>query len=146
MPSRVVAVVMVGGFALLSITSCEEQKENATAVNEAQAPADTQAVELSWVDEVTGETLFTVEDIVRFDWERQVFELERSRAMDLTARFRTYGQCRGFRVQDAQGIIYRGSFFSAASSMAYRGPTILMDGGALSLPHRRRLSSWRRFW
>jgi hypothetical protein len=82
--------------------------------------------EVRWVDSVTGRVLFTSEDIVRFDWDRQVFELKRQRAMDLLTL--DFGQCRSFEVKDKAGVIYRGMLFSSFSSQEYDGPTIRMDG------------------
>jgi hypothetical protein len=40
---------------------------------------------VEWVDQTSGRVLFTLADIVRFDWDRQVFELKHERAMDLMA-------------------------------------------------------------
>jgi len=87
-------------------------------------------VELSWVDEKTGKVLFTVADIVRFDWERQLFELERTCSMNLGAWLHTHmRQFRGFVVQDADGIIYHGRFYSNVSSVGYGGPAIYSEIG-----------------
>jgi len=87
-------------------------------------------VELSWVDEKTGEVLFTVADIVRFDWERQLFELEHTCSMNLSAWLHTHmRQFRGFVVQDAEGIIYHGRFYSPLSSVGYGGPAIYSEIG-----------------
>lgn len=80
---------------------------------------------LRWVDSKTGEVLWTVNDIVRFDWDNQVFELKREKAMDIMGL--NIGQCRGFKVEDADGLIYEGSFFNSFSSRGYNGPTILTD-------------------
>ena len=79
--------------------------------------------ELRWADEETGRTLFALEDIVRFDWERQLFELRRRRAMDLLGH--ACGQLsRPFTVRDGRGVVYRGTFMSPGSSMSFDGPTI----------------------
>jgi len=74
----------------------------------------------------SGDILFTAGDIVRFDWEQQLVELRRERAMDLMAALvpHTHLQ-RSFTVRDADGDIYSGRFFSPASSQSYDGPTIL---------------------
>ncbi|MHC4314879.1 MAG: HEAT repeat domain-containing protein, partial [Planctomycetota bacterium] len=82
------------------------------------------AAVLGWVDDETGQMLFTVRDIVRFDWEQQVFELSRRRAMDLLAN--QYGLSRPFRVYDSSGVIYRGTFVSSAASMTFDGPVIVV--------------------
>lgn len=85
--------------------------------------ADRAAVE--WVDAKTGKVLFSSRDIVRFDWDRQVFELTRERAMDLMSLPPTLR--RDFVVRDREGDIYRGCFMSALSSFSYDGPTISSD-------------------
>lgn len=78
-----------------------------------------------WVDDKTGRILFEVDDIVRFDWEKQIFELSRRRAMDLIAH--SIGLSHPFTVKDDKGIIYHGTFMSELSSMSYDGPTIIID-------------------
>lgn len=79
---------------------------------------------LRWEDE-TGKILFTAHDIVRFDWERQVFELKRESAMDLMAYLVPHRHLqRAFLVRDDEGEIYGGRFFSPTSSQSYDGPTI----------------------
>jgi hypothetical protein len=83
------------------------------------------AATLRWEDAEDGRLLFALEDVVRFDWDRQVFELKRERAMDLLAYMAPHRYLsRSFRVRDAQGPIYSGQFVSPVSSMTYRGPTI----------------------
>jgi len=82
------------------------------------------AAVLRWVDDETGQMLFTVRDIVRFDWEQQIFELSRRRAMDLLAN--QYGLSRPFRVYDSSGVIYRGTFVSSLASMTFDGPVIVV--------------------
>jgi hypothetical protein len=80
---------------------------------------------LLWADD-SGEILFTAAGIVRFDWERQVFELQRERALDLMAYLVPHRHLqREFSVRDSSGEIYSGRFFSLASSQTYDGPTIL---------------------
>ncbi len=85
--------------------------------------ADRAAVE--WVDVKTGKVLFSGRDIVCFDWDRQVFELTRERAMDLMSLPPMLQ--RDFVVRDREGEIYRGCFMSALSSSSYDGPTIGSD-------------------
>lgn len=90
---------------------------------------------LRWEADQTGAVLFTAADIVRFDWERQVFELKRERAMDLMAYLVPHRHLqRGFVVRDAAGVIYEGRFFSTASSQSYDGPTILSSMAELAPP------------
>jgi hypothetical protein len=80
---------------------------------------------LRWEDETSGRVLFKLDEIVRFDWERQVFELKRERAMDLMGYLVPHMHLsRSFVVRDAQGAVYAGRFISPASSATYRGPTI----------------------
>jgi predicted amidohydrolase len=79
-----------------------------------------------WVDDKTGKILFDAEDIVRFDWKKQIFELSRRRAMDLIAH--SVGLSHPFTIKDEKGIIYHGTFMSTLSSMSYDGPTITIDG------------------
>jgi hypothetical protein len=84
-----------------------------------------QATGLRWEDDA-GKVLFTAEDIVRFDWERQVFELKREPAMNLMVYMVPHLHLhRSFVVRDAGGAIYEGQFVSSASSQSYDGPTIL---------------------
>ena len=78
-----------------------------------------------WVDDKTGRVLFDAKDIVRFDWEKQIFELSRRRAMDLTVHMREVSQ---FAIRDKAGLIYRGRFIPIESSIAYNGPTIVNYG------------------
>ncbi len=81
---------------------------------------------LRWEGDQPGMVLFTANDIVRFDWQRQVFELQRERAMDLMAYLVAHKHLqRGFSVRDNGGEIYEGRFFSLTSSQSYDGPTIL---------------------
>ncbi|HDY65640.1 MAG TPA: redoxin domain-containing protein [Phycisphaerae bacterium] len=88
----------------------------------ATQPAKRDSAAVRWIDAKTGQTLFTLDDIVRFDWEKQLFELKRERAIDLMMLPPTLQ--RDFVIKDNQGEIYRGCFMSQASSMSYDGPTI----------------------
>jgi len=100
--------------------------ETAALPPSAAVPDKTRSHQLWWADEETGKALFTVGDIVRFDWDRQVFELTRDRAMDLLAWMTgPVLQHRGFVVRDREGVIYRGHFVQAISSMGYFGPSII---------------------
>ncbi len=101
---KLVAIFGLGAFVLASAgLLCEPPGQ--------EQGGQTAPVELSWVDEETGKVLFTVADIVRFDWEHQLFELERSRAMDLTTWLGTHWSATpGFEVRDADGLIYAGYF------------------------------------
>lgn len=79
---------------------------------------------LVWRDAETGKILFSVDDILRFDWERQRLEITRQRAMDLLAI--DMGLSRRFSVEDEQGVIYRGTLVSEFSSMSHHGPLIML--------------------
>jgi beta-lactamase regulating signal transducer with metallopeptidase domain len=80
---------------------------------------------LQWVDDETGRTLFTGEDIIRFDWEQQIFELSRRRAMDLLANQNKLS--REFTLSDHMGVVYRGTFVNSLASMTFHGPVIVVD-------------------
>jgi len=107
------AVVAALAFALLRPD--EGREEDAR-------PRPPSSARVRWVDEHTGEVIFTSREIVRFDWERQIFELRRERAMDLMSR--PLGLMRAFVVRDEKGELYRGCFMSSLSSHGYDGPTI----------------------
>jgi hypothetical protein len=97
----------------------------ATAATPAASEPAADSAAVKWVDVETGKGLFTTRDIVRFDWDRQLFELTRERAMDLMSLAPALQ--RDFIVRDAEGDIYRGCFMSSASSFSYDGPTIMTD-------------------
>ena len=88
-------------------------------------------VELNWVDAETGAVLFTLSDIVRFDWDRQIFELTPDRATQFMAV--PVVQHKDFAVKDHDGVIYRGRFYRSAATEGegYDGTTILIDQGPL---------------
>ena len=80
---------------------------------------------LQWVDKETGEILFDIDDIIRFDWEKQIFELTRSAAMDFMARLGSVGvEGRKFILKDGMMIIYEGTLVTPASSFAFAGAVI----------------------
>ena len=90
------------------------------------APAN----DLSWLDATTGEPLFTIDDIVRFDWGRQLFELDAARAGDLLALPLSVDGFREFILKDSEGVIYRGRFYRSSATVGYAGAVILLDQGA----------------
>lgn len=102
----------------------------ASAQNAASAPADPVPA-LSFVDAENGGILFTLDDITRFDWDRQLFELTPARASELLAL--PVVQRRDFAVKDRDGVIYRGRFYrsSTTEGEGYDGSTILIDQGPL---------------
>jgi len=78
---------------------------------------------LALIDVPGNRTLFTLNDIVRFDWDKQVFQLTRERAMDLLAlRVLT----REFRLVAGAETVYRGAFYSPISSNLPGGPIITL--------------------
>jgi ankyrin repeat protein len=77
---------------------------------------------LQWVDQDSGEILFDIGDIVRFDWSKQIFELTRSAAMDFTTRLIDLDT--EFEVQLGKDTVYSGSLVSVFSSRSYRHPVI----------------------
>jgi hypothetical protein len=84
-----------------------------------------------WVDAATGQELFDSEDIVRYHWDQQVFELTPEKGTWLQAWFRELLQqrlsSRKFIVKDDDGPIYSGRFVSSVSSEGFEEPVIYMD-------------------
>jgi len=78
---------------------------------------------LEWINPSNDEVLFTIGDIVRFDWEEQIFELEREKAMQLMAKVSRRLQV-PFSIKANNTIIYEGCFMSSLSSMSSHKPTI----------------------
>lgn len=90
---------------------------------------------LHWGVKGTDDVLFALDDIVRFDWERQVVELTRERAMDLMGLQGPHvARGREFQARDAAGVLYEGRVISPSSSIAYDGPTIIEPSFELSPP------------
>jgi len=88
-----------------------------------------------WEDAQTGRVLFGVNDIVRFDWDRQVIELRREKALDAMAHLWPHGQQhRPFVVRDDAGVIYEGRCISGESSIGYDGPTIVVGDWTVAPP------------
>lgn len=82
---------------------------------------------LALIDGPTEKVLFTLDDIVRFDWDRQVFQLTREKAMDLLA---LQVLTREFRLAKEKQIIYTGAFYSPISSNLPKGPMIVLGSMA----------------
>lgn len=78
-----------------------------------------------WLDSETGKILFSSLNIVRFDWEQQIFELDHQRVVALMSL--PHSCNRRFIISDANGIIYHGGTLqSGLSSCAiFNGPTII---------------------
>ena len=91
---------------------------------------------LHWVAKDSGEILFSLDDIVRFDWSRQVFELTREKAMDFMAWQAPHvgGSRREFKVQNSETVFYEGRAINPASSIPYDGPTIIEPSTDLPPP------------
>lgn len=82
-------------------------------------------LDLKWVDKNTNEIYFTIDDIVRFDWEKQIFELTRDKAIDLMAKpHRLYT---AFLVKNNDTILYEGGFMSLLSCSGSNKP-VISDG------------------
>jgi len=100
------------------------------------------ATVLSWIDEETGAPLFTVKDIVRFDWGRQVFELTADASKRMQALPRR--QHRYFLLTDEEGVIYRGTLYNPSSSQGFHGPAITIGwyGEDYIRPPLYRIQAW----
>ncbi len=79
---------------------------------------------MRWVDSLTEEKLFDANDIVRFDWDKQVFELTRPAAMDFMTKLTRLD--RKFDVVIENDILYSGSLVSPFSSKTYPHPVIVL--------------------
>lgn len=78
---------------------------------------------MEWINPSNNEILFTINDIIRFDWEKQIFELRRGKAMELMAKVSRRLQV-PFIIKANDVIIYEGCFMSSLSSMSSHKPTI----------------------
>lgn len=99
--------------------------------------------QLQWVDEAGGEVLFTGADLRTFDWEQQEFRMSDGASRALQALPRR--QHRYFLLKDADGIIYRGTFYSPISSIGFDGPAIQVDlfaEGEAVRPPSYRIQAW----
>lgn len=86
---------------------------------------------LVWIDAETGSTLFTINDVVRVDWDKQLYEITPERATELLSL--PIIQRRDFAVKDRDGVIYRGRFYrtAAAGGEGYDGTTVLIGQDAM---------------
>jgi len=91
-----------------------------------QEPATTEVQPvpgLVWKDAETGKTLFTIDDVLAFDWDDQVFLLDLDAALDFLAWMVPHRyQTRELLVEDEDGLIYRGRWVNRISSMSFFGP------------------------
>ena len=97
--------------------------------NAQQALLEAEQSPIAWVDASTGTTLFTLDDIVRFDWGKQMFELAPRRATELLALPLSVDGFRDFLLKDAEGVIYRGRLYRSSATAGYDGSVILLDQG-----------------
>ncbi len=124
-PRRSVFVRMLTAIVLSAASIAAAGQRPTTAPASATSRPAAEKAAVKWVDVDSDKVFFTSQDIVRFDWDQQVFELTRERAMDLMSLAPKLQ--RDFVVRDREGEIYRGCFMSMASSFSYDGPTIRAD-------------------
>lgn len=86
------------------------------------ASSDLPFTRLEWIHKGTGRLIFSQEDILAFDWEKQMFLLTDNAAMNMALY--PVGQIDPFEVRINNDFLYEGAFVSTISSMGYRGPTI----------------------
>lgn len=78
---------------------------------------------LVWRDAETRRILFTSDDIISFDWEKQVFLLRLDATLDFLAWVPPHmHQARKLFVEDTKGTIYEAHWVSCVSSMGFVGP------------------------
>jgi hypothetical protein len=71
---------------------------------------------LTWRDAETKSVLFTSDDIISFDWDKQVFLMNRDATLDFLAWRPPHGHQARLVVQDSNGDIYNAHWFSVMSS------------------------------
>ncbi len=104
---------------LLSLLACRtlrgDQEEPASEAKPTQGPV--------WKDAQTGQVLFTIEDVLAFDWDDQIFLLDLDAALDFIAWMVPHMyQTRELLLEDEQGLIYRARWVNMISSMFFQGP------------------------
>ena len=78
---------------------------------------------LVWRDTETKHVIFTSDDIISFDWEKQIFSLKLDATIDFLAWISSpRGQYKRLYVEDAQGPIYQAHWVSMISSLGFSGP------------------------
>ncbi len=84
---------------------------------------NTKIPSLTWRDAETKHVLFTSHDIIAFDWDKQVFLLERDAILDFLAWIPQHMlQYRKLVVEDAKRPIYEAHWVNFISSMGFVGP------------------------
>lgn len=112
--------VLVLSFCILSCplaprTLWGGQEEPAGAAQPRQGPV--------WKDAQTQQILFTIEDVVAFDWDDQIFLLDLDAALDFIAWMVPHVYLtRELLIEDEQGLIYRARWVNPFSSMSFEGP------------------------
>jgi len=110
-------------FLAVSICSAGKELEQRT-YNPSSSDSHFSSPAVVWVDANTQKVLFTLNDILVFDWEHQVFQLELNAALDFRAWMVPHKyQYRELLVKDNLGTIYRGQWVNLISSMSFIGPT-----------------------
>jgi hypothetical protein len=101
------------------------QRENNDVSKSSSSSRSEEKVTVQWLDSETGKILFTNRDIVSFDWDQQIFELDSERVRYLMSL--PLSCKRKFIIRDPNGTIYEGGTFSSGLSPCsfYDGPTII---------------------
>jgi hypothetical protein len=125
-------VSIISGMTQADVTQSDKQKydieqdlHNTVAYTFEKPDEEAETIKLQWTDEETGLKLFGIDDIVRFDWDKQIFELTRPAAMNILANLN--GLSKKFIIADDDRIIYQGTFVSPLASMTFHGPIIMMS-------------------
>jgi len=113
--SRKMKTLRITIYVLFSIVVCLPY---AAGQNEkAASPA------LTWRDAETREVLFTSDDVISFDWDKQVFLLDRDATHDFLAWIPPHmHQAQSLVVENTRGDIYDAVWVNSISSMAFSGP------------------------
>lgn len=95
-------------------------------VRGSQEPAATGAEPVTgpiWKDAASGELLFTLEDVLAFDWEDQILVLDLDAALDFSAWMVPHKYLsRELLLEDVEGPIYQARWVNLISSVAFGGP------------------------
>jgi len=134
-------IVTLLAFLLVAVSACSSEQNpnqytpNPSSPHHGNESRSTSASALVWVDAETEHILFTVDDIMAFDWDNQVFELKLDAALDFLAWMVPHKyQYRRLLVKDNKGTIYHGQWVNMTSSMSFEGPTY-HSMGATTLFH-----------
>lgn len=112
---RVILLAIILNLIIVSLGNGQDLKANLT---------DIDTPSLIWVDAETKRILFTSDDIISFDWNKQVFLLKLDATLDMLAWMVPHRyQYRKLFVKDCKGVIYKGQWVNRISSMGFAGPT-----------------------